>query len=250
MVRPGYRLNDATLLPIFPIPKQTALGFPEGLTGFRAMIQDFGIDWGRFIDIDVRSYGSTSATPTDAQKEANFNRLQFAYRIDTSLVDPLGSLPEVVAGNQPFSLALRNLLRGVQFNLPSGQAVATAMGLTPLKDDEILIGKALDKPAAGDQQTIAAATKTFASVFKDNCPLWTYILAEAVNNKTPPEPTPTTEKTPITTPQLGPVGGRIVAEVFLGLMFADRLSILNQNWTPPGNPNYELKDFVKFALGL
>src|SRR5437879_8309699 len=51
MVRPGYRLNDAILLPIFPVPKQ---GLTEGLTGFREMNPAWGIDWGRFLDIDVR----------------------------------------------------------------------------------------------------------------------------------------------------------------------------------------------------
>ena len=46
MIRPGYRLNDSVLLPIFPVPKQDLKG---GLTGFRAMVSDWGIDWGRFI---------------------------------------------------------------------------------------------------------------------------------------------------------------------------------------------------------
>ena len=56
----------------------------------------------------------------------------------------------------------------------------------------------------------------------------------------------------ITTPRLGPVGGRIVAEVFLGLMFGDQASFLNlePNWQPPQGPGYALKDFIKYALGL
>src|SRR6202790_2117823 len=90
MVRPGYRLNDAVLLPIFPLPPSETTGFigqPEGLTGFRTLISDWAIDWGRFIDIDTRNYGTDSATPTNPQKIENFRRLQFAYRIDTSLVD-------------------------------------------------------------------------------------------------------------------------------------------------------------------
>ena len=53
MVRPGYRLNDAVLLPIFPNRDR---GLPEGLTGGRPMISNWGIDWGRFIDIDTRRY--------------------------------------------------------------------------------------------------------------------------------------------------------------------------------------------------
>jgi hypothetical protein len=49
MIRPGYRLNDNVLLPIFPVSKKIDPpdGIPEGLTGFRAMNQDWGIDWGQ-----------------------------------------------------------------------------------------------------------------------------------------------------------------------------------------------------------
>src|ERR1700692_5114409 len=103
MIRPGYRLNDntQTLLPIFPVPSQ---GFSEGLTGFRAMNSAWGIDWGRFIDIDVRTYDGTLAD--------NAKRLQFAYRLDTSLVNPLRELPPSVAGGPPPALGGRKLLRG------------------------------------------------------------------------------------------------------------------------------------------
>jgi hypothetical protein len=50
---------------------------------------------------------------------------------------------------------------------------------------------------------------------------------------------------------MGPVGGRIIAEVFLGLMFNDRHSLLTlqPNWQPPTGPEYTLKDFVRYALG-
>lgn len=242
MVRPGYRLNDATLVPIFPLPPEVVPGFPEGLVGFRRMIRDWGIDWGRFIDIDLRAYGSQ----TDSKKTTdNFKRLQFAYRIDSAAVDPLGHLPAAVASN-PASLALRNLLRGREFNLPSGQTVATAMGVTPLKNEEILIGQGVDKPDPPLKNIVEVA----GSAFDANCPLWTYILAEAMLNKTSVT-VPVKEKVKISTPQLGPVGGRIVAEVFLGLLFADPGSYLSKepNWTPAGKRDYRLKDFVNYALG-
>ena len=48
---------------------------------------------------------------------------QKAYKIDTSLVDPLGDLPRQIASH-PKILALRNLERGVVFRLPTGQQVA------------------------------------------------------------------------------------------------------------------------------
>jgi hypothetical protein len=61
---------------------------------------------------------------------------------------------------------------------------------------------------------------------------------------------PVQEQITITTPQLGPVGGRIVAEVFLGLMFGDNHSQLVQEPTwKPEKSAYQLKDFVNYALG-
>jgi hypothetical protein len=62
---------------------------------------------------------------------------------------------------------------------------------------------------------------------------------------------PVIENQSITTPRLGPVGGRIVAEVFLGLMFGDRHSLLSldPHWHPQQGSAFALKDFVKYALG-
>jgi hypothetical protein len=247
MVRPGYRLNDAVLLPIFPLPTDQTKGvpgLPEGLTGFRRMVSNWGIDWGRLIDLDVRAYGS--ATPSDPQKVDNFKRLQFAYRIDTALVDPLRNLPGSVASNPPASLAARNLLRGAEFGLPSGQAVAKAIGAPILADEDILIGQGVDHPDAPLKNIVELCGPDF----KDNCPLWTYVLAEAMKHQVTVT-TPVSEKKQITTPQLGPVGGRIVAEVFLGLLFADLGSYLAKepNWVPAHGKGYALKDSVAFALG-
>jgi hypothetical protein len=233
MIRPGYRLNDGVLLPIFPVP---AKSFPEGLTGFRAMNPVWGIDWGRFIDIDIRNY---DGAPDDQKK-----RLQFAYRIDTSLVNPLANLPPAVAIN-PSSLALRNLERAWRLELPSGQSVAHAMHIQPLEDTEILIGQGVDTPDK-PLPNILSVSKVFAK----NCPLWTYILAEAMHFREAVK-VPVKENITINTPKLGPVGGRIVAEVFLGLMFGDNHSLLNlnPNWQPAAGTNYALRDFVKYALG-
>ena len=252
MVRPGYRLNDAVLVPIVPGPVDVAPGFSEGLTGFRRLISDWGIDWGRFIDIDTRDYGSAAdfANNPKAPTPANFRRLQFAYRIDTALVKPLQSLPNAVASNPPPSLAARNLLRGVDFGLPTGQEMADLLGQPKLSDDQILIGQGVDEPARGSLQPITKIDAGFA----ERCPLWTYVLAEAIQHKA--EVTiPVKQHKRISTPQLGPVGGTIVAEVFLGLMFADPHSYLSlqkkePNWAPDGNKDYELKDFVKAALSF
>jgi hypothetical protein len=250
MVRPGYRLNDAILLPIFPVKDtgEQPPTLPEGLTGFRRVISDWGIDWARFIDIEERAYGST---PGKVNLPADFRRLQFAYRIDTSLVDPLGSLPASVVNNDPKSLAFRNLQRGQQFKLPTGQEVAKAMEVKHLEDEEILIGKGVEESdEPGEPHEPLPNILRFGQVFAGRCPLWTYILAEAMHNKVS-VPIPATGGPSIPTPQLGPVGGRIVAEVFLGLMFADPGSYLSMSpgWVPAGGAGYALKDFVRFALG-
>ena len=236
MIRPGYRLNDddAMLLPIFPTPSH-----PTGLTGFQTMQTGRAIDWGRFVDIDLRD-------DTDAKE-----RLQFAYRIDTSLVDPLGNLPPAVTSDPPPSLGERNLLRGWRLGLPSGQAVARAMGVPVMKDHEILIGKAVDPidvdPKDPPVKDIVGAA---GPVFAGNCPLWAYVLAEAAHHKTLVK-VPVKGDLSVNTPQLGPVGGRIVAEVILGLLFGDGSSLLNQHptWTPTGGAGFALKDMVLYALG-
>lgn len=243
MIRPGYRLNDADnmLLGIFPDPSNPD---QNALTGFRAMGPGRAIDWGRFIDIDKRAFGVPDADSNPDNKK----RLQFAYRIDTALVDPLGHLPPEVASN-PASLALRNLERSWALKLPSGQAVARAMHLTPLTDDQIIIGKAVDEPGPDDPQTKIATIAN--GVFAGNCPLWTYILAEARYNQAPVTIPATGGPSTIKTPQLGPVGGRIVAEVFLGMMFGDNSSLLSldPHWAPVTGPVFALKDFVAYALG-
>jgi len=242
MIRPGYRLNNeiGNLLPIFMTPDAAKLGLKDDLQGFRALSGDRGnraIDWGRFIDIDTRVYDGSDAE--------NKNRLQFAYRIDTSVVNPLANLPAAVAAN-PSSLAQRNLERAWRLGLPTGQHVAHAMGIRPMADKDIQIGKGVDKQ---DPKDLPVSIDTVSPVFKNNCPLWTYILAEAMYYQEKVK-IPVEGHFTITTPQLGPVGGRIVAEVFLGLMFGDNhsLLILEPTWQPEKTP-YTLKDFVNYALG-
>jgi len=232
MVRPGYRLNDAVLQPIFPVQPE----FPEGLTGFRAMNPAWGIDWGRFIDIDSRAYDGDAAVQR--------KRLQLAYRLDTSLVNPLANLPPSVASH-PSSLAERNLLRGWRLGLPSGQDVARVMCLKALADQDILIGQGVDEP-----EEPLKAIRDVSPVFAHNCPLWTYILAEAMHFREPVK-IPVAEDITITTPRLGPVGGRIVAEVLIGLIAGDRNSLLSLDptWHPETGPSFALKDFVAYALG-
>ena len=52
----------------------------------------------------------------------------------------------------------------------------------------------------------------------------------------------------VSTPQLGPVGGRIVAETFITLLHADKQSFLHQaDWKPEG-ASFGLVELIKYAL--
>ena len=229
MVRPGYRLNELTKpLPIFDAENPTA-----GLSAFGEFPKSWTIDWQRFVDLGLRKGAETDR-----------DRVQLAYRLDTSLVDPLGHLPKSIAGDEAAtdprlsSLAFRNLLRGELLRLPSGQAIATHMGYTPLGDEEILIGKA----ETGNTETKEA--RSIASIhrhFKGSAPLWAYILAEARRNYFQSGKA-----------RLGPVGGRIVAEVFLGLVLSDPRSYLHAHtrWVPTHgrNGSFTLPDLLRLAL--
>ncbi len=71
----------------------------------------------------------------------------------------------------------------------------------------------------------------------NSTPLWFYILREAE------------EMTDGR--RLGPVGGRIVAEVFIGLLEGDHMSYLRQDpdWTPNlgQDEDFKMADLLRFA---
>ena len=125
---------------------------------------------------------------------------QRCKKIDGQLVRALIDLPVSITGHceidEYHSLAVRDLQRGHGVGLPSGESVARHIGVEPLTKDQIGIG--------GHGET----------------PLWYYILREA----------------DVCTGghRLGPVGGRIVTEVLVGLIDADPTSFRRQSpeWQP------------------
>jgi Animal haem peroxidase len=211
MIRPIYRLNET--IPRLPIFSPTG----PSLVGFDRFPSNWAIDW--------RLFFPNGAAPSSGPK-----RVQPAYKIDTSLVNPLGTLPPAVANN-PASLPTRNLLRGWRMQLPSGQDVAHAMGVKPIDDDHLLVGKATEEDAPANKRLLHISPK-----FQKNAPLWFYVLAEAQRQFKK-------DDTPI---RLGPVGGRIVGEVFVGLMLADGTSYLRSN--PDFTPNAAVTDGRKFGI--
>ena len=244
MVRPGYRLSEN--VPPLPIFSPDA---GSSLTGFHEFRDNWAMDWRRFADLGPLDFGDED----NENDPGNRNRLQLAYRLDTSIVDPLGHLPfppfdpPLSPSGTPLpSLAQRNLLRGWRMRLPNGQNTARAMGVEPLADNDILIGKFTD--GNGDPKR---PITDVAAAFAGNCPLWTYVLAET-------QEVSVTLKTnqgdkQINTRQLGEVGGRIVAETFIGLMLADETSYFNQNpiWKPSkanAEGHFGLREFILTAL--
>jgi hypothetical protein len=137
-----------------------------------------------------------------------------ARLIDTQMSLPLFTLPSTVVAPTAgaiVALAERNLLRGKRLGLPAGQDVATAMGIKPLTNAQL----GLTEPG-----------------WRNKAPLWFYILKESelLGGK-----------------KLGPVGGRIVAEVILGLLGLDKTSYFNAKPSFTPGPNYKMGDFILAA---
>ena len=144
---------------------------------------------------------------------------QRAKRLDGRLATSLIGLPEQVTGAVDTaayrSLAVRDLLRGETTALPSGEAIARLMDVQPLTADEL-------------EQTWPHGT-----------PLWFYILKEAEHRGRGD--------------RLGPVGGRIVAEVLIGLLRADPASYLSlePDWEPTlpaAGPGFSLADLLTLGV--
>ena len=124
---------------------------------------------------------------------------QRAKRIDTRLPSALIALPTQISGSAPgtdyASLANRDLQCGQAVGLASGEAVARRLGAPALSAAEVGLGW-------------------------DETPLWFYILREAAvlheGNR------------------LGPVGGRIVGEVIVGIVDGDPESFraVDAGWSP------------------
>ena len=269
MVRPSYHINSF-LIGVLPSPRPLpapednvlvqripiftrsgAEKSPGGdridLNGFQPLADKWGVEWPFFLHLP----------------SANKDLPQPSYKIDTSLAHPLGGLPDSVAkpellvpGFPPtiaVSLAFRNLLRGLRLELPAGEDVANAMGIAPapgIRLDANALKLALDAGLNITQAQIDAAVQDFGG----RTPLWYYVLKEA-------ELTSGKDATgkAVNGAHLGAVGGRIVAEVLVGLLAGDPLSFLSvqPDWEPffprrdgKNTGPYTLADLVAFASGI
>ena len=205
MIRPSYRLNLA------------------GDNGgpFFGMIFDPAGE-GQPDPVDLRGGARAPRRFVGWQTFFNFNDGQVRpnKRIDPVLSTPLFQLPlqTLPDGSPPISLAARNLLRHLTWQIPSGQRIAIEMGNPKFNAPE------LDE---------------FAGALVQRTPLWYYLLKEAelfTDGLT-----------------LGPTGGRLIGEVFIGLLELDPSSFLaaEPTWQPtlpsqtPGG--FRVTDLLRFA---
>ena len=219
-IRDRYTVNSATAdVEFFPGPApeenpsmammmteggETVAGLPAGvmdaeadqhLNGFRPVPDALVVEWSYFFD-----YHPEADTDGD---------LQYSRPIDAQLPPALFLLPFIDEG--PASLAARNLRRGASFGLPSGQALAEAMGIDPLANRALPLG---------DGESYQDFLASLNRGGDPNAPLWLYILAEAdVHNDGD---------------RLGALGSRIVGEVIYGLLEVDNQTFLTQqpDWRP------------------
>jgi hypothetical protein len=212
MVRPSYRANlegDGGL-PFFGMifdPTGEGSTDPVDLRGGARAPRRF-IGWQTFFD-----FGGQHTVAVRPNK-----------RIDTKISTPLFTLPlgAIASGMPPTSLMQRNLLRHLTWQVPSGQALARAMGAPQL--------------SAADLNDVLSISKRFA----ESTPLLYYVLKEAELVEDGQ--------------RLGPVGARIIGEVFLGLLQLDPGGYLGlqPNWVPTlpaagGSGNFRITDFLTFA---
>jgi hypothetical protein len=210
MVRPSYRANlagdnGAAFFGLVFDPAGEGSADPVDLRGKARAPRRF-IGWQTFFD-----FGDGEVKP---------NKI-----IDTKISTPLFNLPLITLpdGTPPTSLMQRNLLRHLTWTLPSGQAIARAMGVAPL--------------ASSNFADIGAIRSSFAT----STPLFFYVLREGEVQEAGLH--------------LGQVGGRIVGEVILGLLQADPDAYLNaQPDFLPSVPTragvstgFKMADFLTFA---
>src|SRR6266404_597172 len=196
MIRPSYRANlkGDNGKPFFGFIFDPALGDitagpgkdPADLrAGFRAARRFIG--WQTFFDFK--------------DGEVKRNKL-----VDTKISTPLFTLPlgAIASHKAPIALMQRNLLRHMTWSMPSGQAIAGAMGVDRLSGEDL------------------KELKTYGIGLELNTPLFYYMLKESAL-------IPDTDIGKNSGGfHLGPVGGRIVGEVVIGLLQSDPSSWIVQ----------------------
>jgi 6-phosphogluconolactonase (cycloisomerase 2 family) len=213
-LRPVYKLNQSSSVILFKDARHSDVVEIAGknfsglddMRGGRKLEPKHVIDWNVFY-------------PDPPTPETR------SLRIDSKVTARVFNLPESAIpddikyiGNLPH----RNLIRGSQIGVVSGEELATFYGVTPLTPAEVL--GADNRPASRELFKLDHVCKD-----KDTCqsckdeatfktPLWYYILKEAEvhSNGT----------------MLGKVGSRLIAEVLMGALYYGNEFAYDDNWKP------------------
>jgi hypothetical protein len=185
---------------------------------------DWIIDWGNFFQF----FGSTrSSRQIDTKIASALHNLGHStLRLFTAPSAGKPPPPSTFSDETPPEkvLPVITLWRGARMGLPTGQDVARAIGVEPLKPDEI----------APDNGPHSKTLRHF--VFDRDTPLWYYVLKEA--------------ELLGTGARLGPVGSRIVGTVIMGALRADPGSYLSVDptWKPslPSGAQDEMGTILAF----
>ncbi|SER46763.1 peroxidase family protein [Lentzea albida] len=182
-----------------------------------------------------RLYDFTEAEREDLVPPAATGGGNVTKRIDTLLVDPLTRLPAGTFGGRGTqfreierNLAFRNLTRASMMELATGQQIAEIFGVEPLTAEEILVGNG--------GAVVEGLTEQQRAQLVEATPLWFYVLREAE----------------VAGGLMGPVGGRLTAEVFHRAMEGSRISIVRSPyWRPtlgPDSSTFRMVDLLLFAF--
>ena len=139
-------------------------------------------------------------------------RDRLARAIDTHLAPDLFDMTKADPGVFR-NLALRNLRRGYNMNLPTGQS-----SLAALRD----LGRPLPRPMTRDDLIRGSVGRAILEAGLDeHTPLWLYLLKEAEETQRGA--------------RLGAVGGTIVAETLYGVILNDPASYLHRSGSGAGD---------------
>ena len=251
ITRPRYTVQDYVAYKVDPVtgekveytvevkgvPLFEAAANDNNLNGARPLLPRLRLQWSKFFNDPLAPKNPDGTVPRTARPVRQF---------DGTLATPLFMLPAQALPDSNIDenlLAVRNLHRGKKMGLPSGQQVARLMGVTPLTNAqlwqshriEVKIPIPTTEPTPFTPPAVANVVQVIREFDVENqdlkqvladpgwngeAPLWFYILKEAEivgKGRT-----------------LGPVGGRIVAEVLVGLLQKDLNSYLylNAAWKP------------------
>ncbi len=212
MIRKSYVLNTNPKGSVFfeDLMRLTGKG---GKIVDSVLPKEYVVDWNFFF-------------PSLQNDEINSAGINTAKEINTHVPTDIPT-----GKNKPVSLALKNLLRGNELQLPCAQDIIQALpGNIPgdirpdlLNEDEL--GKSLTLTEALEQDGLVNA-------FWQKTPLWYYILAEA--------------KTHNKGKKLGKLGSLIVGETIIGALKSSHMKHIK--WPDNANPDYLSDALAKHTM--